>query len=417
MGYTLTEKVFARAAGKATANAGDELLVTPDYVLAYDFSMTTSMFFRQMKEFKVEKVADPQRFGIFIDHGVPSNSIADEALHQETRGWCDKNKVDIYDRKGIGHQVAAEEGYATPGALVMHHDGHISQLGAYGALAFGVRRNLIESFVRDQISMQEPHTVRVDITGIPRKGVMARDIFHHVVKVLGPASCNFNVVEFGGPVVEAMSVDGLQTITGLAMFLGAASAVVNPTGSVLALALHRARKQIEPCISDPDAHYTARHSIDVSDLEPIVVVPPNLHDTQPLSIYLGLALSSGYIGSCAGGRMEDLTVAAKILKGRKVAKGFALNVVPSSQVIMKEAAATGIIGDLIDAGAFVAGPTCDYCYGHQGALTAGQRVVSTGTLNTPGRMGSVDAEIYIANAATVAAAAIEGRLTRPEKYL
>ena len=170
MGYTLTEKVFARAAGKATANAGDELLVTPDYVLAYDFSMTTSMFFRQMKEFKVEKVADPQRFGIFIDHGVPSNSIADEALHQETRGWCDKNKVDIYDRKGIGHQVAAEEGYATPGALVMHHDGHISQLGAYGALAFGVRRNLIESFVRDQISMQVPHTVRVDITGIPRKG-------------------------------------------------------------------------------------------------------------------------------------------------------------------------------------------------------------------------------------------------------
>jgi 3-isopropylmalate/(R)-2-methylmalate dehydratase large subunit len=224
MGQTLAEKIFARAAGLERANAGDELMVRPDFVLAYDFSMTTTMFFRQMKEFKVDRVADPDRFGIFIDHFVPSNNAAAETMHEETRGWCDSNKVELFDRKGIGHQVAAEEGYATPGALVMHHDGHISQLGAYGALAFGVRRNLIESFVRDRVSMQVPETVRVDIEGTLGKGVMARDVFHHVVRTLGPSSCNFQVVEFGGSTIEAMSVDALQTITHPANFLGAPSA-------------------------------------------------------------------------------------------------------------------------------------------------------------------------------------------------
>lgn len=417
MGHTLVEKVFARAAGVPSASAGDELLVRPDFVLAYDFSMTTSMFFRQMKEFKVEKVADPERYGIFIDHFVPSNNAAAETLHEETRDWCGDNKVELHDRRGIGHQVAAEEGYATPGALVMHHDGHISQLGAYGALAFGVRRNLIESFVRDRISMQVPETVRIDVEGTLQKGVMARDVFHHLVKVLGPSSCNFKVVEFGGSTIEAMSIDGLQTITGLAMFLGAASAVVNPVGRILELALGRARKKIEPASSDRDARYAARHTVDVSQLQPIVVVPPHLHDTQPLQDHVGLALNSGYIGSCAGGRLEELEIAARILKGRKVHPGFSLNVVPSSQAIMKEAAARGIIGDLIDAGAFVAGPTCDFCYGYQGAVKAGQRVASTGTLNTPGRMGSVEAEIYLVNAATVAASAIEGRLALPQNYL
>ena len=417
MGYTLTEKIFARAAGLPALHAGDELMVRPDFVLAYDFSMTTTMFFLQMKEFKVDTVADPERFGIFIDHFVPSNNAAAEALHEETRGWCDTNKVDIFDRKGIGHQVAAEEGYATPGALVMHHDGHISQLGAYGALAFGVRRNLIESFVRDKVSMQVPETVRVDINGTLGKGVMARDVFHHLVRELGPSSCNFKVVEFGGTAIEAMSIDALQTMTGLAMFLGAASAVVNPTGKVLEIALARARKQIAPMVSDADAHYSARHTVNVDGLEPVVVVPPHLHDTQALKDHIGLPLNSGYIGSCAGGRIEELEIAARILRGRKVRKGFSLNVVPSSQIIMKEAAQRGFIADLIEAGAFVAGPTCDYCYGYQGALKAGQRVASTGTLNTPGRMGSVDAEIYLVNAATVAASAIEGCLALPQNYL
>ncbi|MGB3068296.1 MAG: aconitase family protein [Ottowia sp.] len=417
MGHTLTEKIFARAAGLPAVNAGDELMVRPDFVLAYDFSMTTTMFFRQMKEFKVDTVADPGRYGIFIDHFVPSNNAAAEALHEETRGWCDTNNVDIYDRKGIGHQVAAEEGYATPGALIMHHDGHISQLGAYGALAFGVRRHLIESFVRDKVSMQVPETVRVDVEGTLGKGVMARDVFHHIVRVLGPSSCNFKVVEFGGSAIEAMSVDALQTMTGLAMFLGAASAVVNPTGKVLAIALERARKQIEPMTSDPDARYSARHTINIDGLEPIVVVPPHLHDTQPLKNHVGLPLNSGYIGSCAGGRLEELEIAARVLRGRKVRKGFSLNVVPSSQVIMKQAAERGFIADLIEAGAFVAGPTCDFCYGYQGALKAGQRVASTGTLNTPGRMGSVDSEIYLVNAATVAASAIEGCLALPQPYL
>ena len=415
MGHTLTEKVFARAAGLAVVNAGDEVSVRPDFVLAYEYPMTTSMFFRQMRELGVLKVADPERYGIFVDHGTPSTA-ATGPLHEETRLWCIANNVQLHDRKGVSHQVAGEIGYAVPGGLVMHHDGHISQLGAFGTLAFGVRRNLIEAFVRDRMPMRVPHTVRIEIEGEPAPGVMARDIFHHLVRALGPSACSFHVVEFGGPTIERMSLDGLQTMCTLAMFLGAESAVVNPSRGTLDKALPRARKLISVARSDADAKYVARHRINIDGLEPIVVAPPHPHDTRSLRDFVGLPINAGYIGSCAGGRLEDIESAARILRGKRVATGVSLTVVPASQAVMNAAVDKGLISDLAAAGVQVPGLPWDYDYGYSAGLQAGQRMVATGTLNTRGRMGSVDAEIYIANAATVAASAMEGRLAFPVAF-
>ncbi len=418
MGMTITEKILARASGRARVSAGEDVMAKPDFVVAYDFPGYTDVIFRQMKEeFGIARVAEPERFALFIDHMVPAATPAEEELHIGTRTWAAENGVPLFERRGIGHQVAAEVGYAVPGAFVVHFDGHISQLGTFGTLAMGIRRNLLEAFVRERIAIRVPATVRLDVTGTLRKGVMERDLFHHIVRVLGPASCKFQVLEIGGPALEGLEVEGLQTITGLAMFTGAVTAIVNPSPRTLAIALPRARKALEPVASDPDCTYAARHSLDLDDLEPVVVVPPSPANTRPLREFLGTEVQAGYLGSCASGRLTDLRAAARVLKGRQVAPGFALHVIPTSQAIMAEAAREGLIETLVEAGAFVSSPSCDYCYGRIATMTAGQRAVSTGTLNVKGRMGSPDSEIYLCNAAAVAASAIEGRIADPRDYL
>lgn len=418
MGFTIAEKILARVSGKDGVRAGDEVMAKPDYVIAYDFPGYTDVYFRQMKEdFGIERVAEPDRYAIFIDHMVPATSPKEEELHIITRNWCADNNVPLYERRGIGHQVAAEVGYAVPGAFVVHFDGHISQLGTFGTLAMGVRHGLLEAFVRERISIKVPRTVRVNLTGTLQKGVMARDVFHHLVRTMGPSSCRFQVLELGGPALSQLSTEGLQTITGLAMFTGAITAIVNPDKERLDYALARARKKIEPVFSDPDASYSAVYEIDLDNLEPLVVIPPTPANSRNLSEYLGLEINAGYLGSCASGRLEDLRIAARILEGRQVKPGFQLNVVPTSQEIMAAAGREGLISTLAEAGAFVSSPSCDYCFGRIATMTEKQRAVSTGTLNVRGRMGSPDSEIYLCSAATVAASAIEGALADPRKYL
>jgi len=418
MGYTITEKILARCAGLPFVKAGDEIMAKPDFVLAYDFPGYTDVIFKQLKnDFGITKMAEPERFGIFIDHMVPAVSPAEEELHKGTREWTAINDVKLYERKGIGHQVSSEVGYATPGAFAVHFDGHVSQLGTFGTLAIGLRRNVLEAFAMDKVSIRVPQTTRVDLVGHLQRGVMARDVFHHIVRVLGPASCRFQVLEIGGPAVADMSNDALQTITGLAMFTGAVTAIVNPDARRLAYALPRARKKLDPVRSDDDATYAARHTIDLSTLEPIIVIPPSPANTRDLKDYLDLQVHSGYLGSCASGRIEDLRAAADVLRGRKVAEGFQLNVVPTSQEIMVAAAKEGLIEVFAEAGAFVSSPSCDYCFGRIATMAAGQRAVSTGTLNVRGRMGSPDSEIYLCNAAVLAASAIEGKIADPRPYL
>jgi 3-isopropylmalate/(R)-2-methylmalate dehydratase large subunit len=418
MGYTMTEKILARTAGLATVNAGDEVQVKPDFVLAYDFPGYTDRYFKEMEsEFQVIQVKEPERFGVLIDHMVPAITPDEEQFHKETRDWATRNGVEVFERRGIGHQVAAEVGYAVPGALAVHFDPHISQLGTFGTLALGIHRNMLEAYVQDTVSLRVPETVRVDFIGQLQPGVMARDVLNHLVKTLGPSACQFCVMELAGSGLASLSVEGLQTITGLAMFTGAISAIVAPDAVRLDYARSRSRKVLEPVYSDTDARYRAVHTIDLGTIEPLIVIPPSSAGTRDLTDYLGLDVHVGYLGSCASGRLEDLRIAAQILKGRTLAPGFSLYVVPTSQQIMATAAKEGLLTTLVEAGAFISSPSCDYCYGRIGTMNAGQRAVSTGTLNVRGRMGSSDSEIYLCSAAAVAAAAIEGKVADPRHYL
>ena len=418
MPSTITEKILARVSGQDIVRPGDEIKAKPDFVIAYDFPGYTDVIFRQMKEeFGIDRVADPDRFALFIDHMVPAVSPKEEDLHQITRDWGHQNNVPVYERRGIGHHVASELGYSVPGAFAVHFDGHISQMGTFGTLAIGLRKHLLEAFVKERIKIRVPETVRVNLNGRLRDGVMARDVFHHIVRVLGPSACRFQVLEIGGDALPHISLDGRQTINCLAMFTGAVTSIMNPDEDALGYVKDRARIDLDPVYSDPDASYAAVHDIEISDLEPVVVVPPRPSNTRNLVEHEGTEVHVGYLGSCASGRIEDLEVAARILRGREIKNGFQLNIVPTSQEIMEQAAKKGLLTDLIASGAYVASSSCDYCFGRAGVMTAGQRAVSTGTLNVRGRMGSPDSEIFIMNAAAVAASALEGKITDPRKYL
>ncbi len=419
MGFTITEKILARAAGKKAVMAGEEILARPDFVHSYDFPGYTDTFFREMREeFGLSSPPAPGRFALFIDHMVPPHSPTEEDLHMVTRRWSAENRVPLFERMGIGHQVAAEVGYAVPGAFLVHFDGHVSQLGAFGMLALGLRRNVLEAYVRERISLQVPATTKVILGGRLPLGVMARDVFHHILGQLGPSFSRFQVLELDGPVVAEMTLGERQTVCGLAMFTGASTAVVNPDEkSLTQTAALGKRLDVPVMMSDTDANYSAVHEIDLSFAEPLVAAPPHPANIKPVAEVVGLEVHVGYVGSCVSGRIEDLRIAAKILRGRRVREGFQLNVVPTSRLIMAEAAKEGLLTTLLEAGAFISSPSCDYCFGHIATMTAGQRAISTGTLNVPGRMGSPDSEIYLGSAATVAAAAVAGRIEDPRSYL
>jgi 3-isopropylmalate/(R)-2-methylmalate dehydratase large subunit len=418
MGLTIAEKILARAAGKEKVTAGDEIMARPDFVHSYDFPGYTDAFFREMKhEFHLDSPPAPERFALFIDHMVPPHSPKEEDLHYITRRWAEEQKIPLFERLGIGHQVAAEVGYAVPGAFLVHFDGHVSQLGAFGMLALGLRRNILEAYVRERISLQVPATTQVILTGQLPDGAMARDVFHFVLKQLGPSFCRFQVLEFDGPAMATMSLSDRQTICGLAMFTGASTAIVNPDEKSLSQAeASGPRLELSPVRSDPDAQYAAVHRLDLTSLEPLVAAPPHPANIKSVAEVAGMEVQVGYIGSCVSGRLEDLRAAAKILQGRKVKDGFQLNIIPTSRRIMTEAAMEGILSSLLEAGAFISSPSCDYCFGHIATMTAGQRAISTGTLNVPGRMGSPDSEIYLASASSVAAAAVEGCIVDPRSY-
>jgi 3-isopropylmalate/(R)-2-methylmalate dehydratase large subunit len=418
MPSTMTEKILARAAGLAQVRPGQEITARPDFVIAYDFPGYTDVFFKETREeFGIDKVSSPERFVLFIDHMVPAAAPKEEELHRVTRACGKAQGVPVVEREGIGHQVSAELGYAVPGAFVVHFDGHVSQLGAFGTYAFGARKGVLESFVTETLTLTVPATVKVELTGTLQPGVMARDVFHHMVRVMGAASCRFMAVELCGPVIDAMSIEGRQTMCGQAMFLGASTMLIAPDAKTLAYAEGRSRIALEPVYPDADAVYERVVTIDVTALAPIVVVPPSPANTRDLSEYVGLEVHTGYLGSCASGRLEDLRAAADVLRGRRIQPGFQLHVVPTSREIMAQAAREGLITTLVEAGAFISSPSCDYCYGRIATMADGQRAVSTGTLNTPGRMGSVDSEIYLCNAAVVAASALEGRIADPRPYL
>lgn len=420
MGQTITQKILARVAEEKSVEAGENHFVKPDYMVAYDFPGYTDRFFKQMKDdFQITQVADPDRYVLFIDHLLTNKDAKEQEVHQVTRDWARANGVNLHEGDGIGHQVAAELGYATPGSFLIHFDGHISSLGAFGALGMGVRRDLLEGWITGGIYLDVPASTRFHLDGTFAPGVESRDLIHHIISRIGADGAAFQVMEYTGPGAESMPLGHRQSLCGMAMFAGGVSAIFNPDDLSLEYSRKVARKEFEPLYSDPDATWTARYDINLDDLSPQVVLPGSARaaNTQDISAVEGESLTRAFIGSCASGRIEDIRSAADVLRGKKVADHIELNVVPTSRRIYEQAEQEGLLQTLRDAGAHVVESSCDFCFGYAKPLTEGEKCISTGVLNISGRMGSSRSEIYMGSAATVAASALAGHIADPRNVV
>ncbi len=413
MGYTMTEKILGRASDQETVRAGENHPVQPARMIAYDFPGYTDVMFRQMREdFGITELKDPSRYIVFIDHMLTKRNEKETEVHQVTRDWCEFYGIELHEGRGIGHQLTAELGLAIPGEFLVHFDGHISGIGAFGALGWGIRRDLIEAWVTGQVFVDIPATTRFDLVGEFPPGVDSRDLVHTIIDMVGADGCAHQVMEFGGPGARSMAIDHRQGLCGMAMFTGAVSAIFEPDEMSLAYANNVARRSFDPVYPDADATYAARYEIDLATLTPRVVLPGSARavNTKTAQELAGTPITKAFIGSCASGRIEDLRAAALVLDGRKVAPGVELNVVPTSQKVYEQAENEGILDVLRAAGAHINISSCDFCFGYQKPLQPGENCISTGVLNISGRMGSPDANIYMGSPYTVAASALTGTI-------
>jgi 3-isopropylmalate/(R)-2-methylmalate dehydratase large subunit len=420
MGFTITEKIMGRAAGVNSISAGTNAQFRPDYMIAYDFPGYTDIMFQQMQDdFGIVKVLDPERYVLFIDHMTTRSNDREQQVHDVTREWGARNGVAVHEGLGIGHQLTAELGYALPGKFLVHFDGHVSGVGAFGALGWGVRKDLLEAWVSGGVYLDVPASTRFWLDGTFQPGVDNRDLLHSIISTIGADGCAHQVMEYGGPGAQTMSIDRRQGLCAMAMFTGAVSAIFNPDELSLEYSSRVARTDYDPLYSDPDAQYVSTVNVNLSDLSPQVVMPGSAKasNTKSVGDLAGTPVQHAYIGSCASGRIEEIRAAASILKGKKIATGLRLNVVPTSESIYQQAAKEGLLDILTEAGAHVAKSSCDFCFGYAAPLQDGDKCISTGVLNISGRMGSVDAEIYMASAYTVAASALAGRIVDPREVV
>ncbi|MGX6447964.1 3-isopropylmalate dehydratase large subunit [Patulibacter sp. S7RM1-6] len=420
MGSTITEKILARTAGLDAVRAGEHRPFRPDYMVAYDFPGYTDVMFRQMhEEFGLERFAEPERYLLFIDHMLSRGDAREDEVHDTTRTWAARFGATLHEGVGIGHQATAELGYARPGTFLVHFDGHISGLGAFGALGWGIRRDLLESWVTGQVHLDVPASSRVRLHGAFAPGVDSRDLVHRLIADHGADGFTGQVIEYCGPGAEAMPIDQRQALCGMAMFTGAVSSVFDPDERAIAYARRVTDAPFEPVHADADAAYVLDVAVDLDALEPQVVLPGSARaaNTRDIADVAGTPVDRAFIGSCASGRIEDLRAAAALLEGRRVHEDVALHVVPTSKEIEAQARAEGLLDRLAAAGAHVHRSSCDFCFGYAHPLQDGERCVSTGVLNVSGRMGSTGAEIYMGSPYTVAAAALAGRIVDPREVL
>lgn len=421
MGKTIVEKILARAAGKSEVSPGDYIEVSSRCPLTMGAGLGRGP--TQLRATGLNKVFNPRMVCIVDGHtGATASHQAGENRRQ-SREWAKQVGIppeNIYDigRGGIEHVVAADHAWGLPGEVVFQViNGHTATLGALGCFAVTLSYGSGAYLLTGKTWVRVPHTVKVVLTGTVPHGVLARDIFEYVLRQIGPAGAAGAVLEWTGPVVEQMDMDGRFTLCCNALFTGAWTAIINPDQKTLDYVRQRTRETFDPLYSDPDAHYLKVFQFDVSNLAPQVVPPPKRHTAQPVGELEGKPINRAFIGSCANGWLDDLRVAARILKGHRLHPEVILNITPGSVAILKQALKEGLIETFVDAGCVVPTPNCGMCWGANTPLAAGDICISTGTCNYPGRMGSKDAEIYIASPATVAASALEGRITDPRKYL
>jgi homoaconitate hydratase family protein len=413
MPQTFAEKVFSRKAGRPVA-AGEIVVLSPDRLLSHDNTAAIAATFGKMG---APRVAAPDKVVIILDHCVPAATEKYAQNHVDVRNFVASQGIEYFFDvgEGICHQVFAEKGFALPGELVLGADSHTTSHGAFGAFAAGIgRTELAALFAVDELWLMCPTSLRVEVEGEFGADVSAKDLILYIIGDVGADGALYQSVEFAGPTVEAMSVSGRMTLCNMAAEMGAKNGYVAPDDATRAFLAGRARRDFEEVFPDEDAAYERTLTYDACALEPQVALPHTVDNVAPVSEAAGTKVDQVVIGTCTNGRVEDLVVAADILRNRKVAPGVRVLVFPASRDVYLEATGIGALTTLAQAGAIIMNPGCGPCLGaHEGILAAGEVCLSTANRNFRGRMGSAEAEVYLCSPATAAASALAGHIKDP----
>lgn len=415
MGETFAQKALARASGETGLQPG---AIVDAYPHLYMSHTATWRCIQTLKRFNTTKLYDKSRIAMVMDHLSPARTAKIAGDHVLSRNFAQEMGIEkFYDvNAGIAHLVLMENGHVLPGDLIIGTDSHSTIYGALGAFGTGVGfSEITATWVTGKLWMKVPESIKVNITGTLSSGTYAKDVMLKLIGDLSIDGATYCSVEFHGSWVEESTVSERMTMCNLSMEMGAKNAVVLPDA--------RTREYLRgvgvpddgytELHPDPDASYQRVVDIDASDLEPQIAKPDTVDNVSPISEVAGTKVDQVFIGSCANAKIDDLEIAASILKGQQVAHGTRLLITPGSREITREATERGFMTTFLEAGALITNPGCGACAGDGGVMADGEVTLSTANRNYKGRMGSYDAGIYLSSPATAAASAITGVITDP----
>ncbi len=417
MGKTIAEKLLSRAAGK-DVSAGDIVVASIDLAMTHDGSGHLAI--RAMKSMGGERVWDPSKVKIVIDHVAPSAFDRTSDIHNELREFAHQQEVQLYDvGSGICHQLMIED-HVCPGMLAVATDSHTCSYGALGAFGTGIGATEMGAVLMlGKLWFMVPETIKIVLSGSPPPLTLPKDIVLFVAGEVGVDGATYRAIEYEGDAVREMSVSGRITLCNMAVEMGAKTGFVSTDEKTREYLAKVGREScFQEVTPDPDAEYHDVIELEVDGLEPVVACPSQVDNVRAVAEVDDVEVNQVFIGSCTNGRLEDLLIAAQILDGKRVHPSVRAIVIPASRRVFLEALKLRVIEKLAKAGCVIAPPGCGPCAGaHMGVLGKGEVCVSTSNRNFVGRMGSPDAKVYLASPATAAASALTGRITDPREVL
>ncbi len=410
MGKTLSEKILGKKVNKDVV-AGEIVEVEPDVAMSHDNTAAISKSFYKIG---VDKVFDPQKHVIILDHCTPAANSKFAQNHKDIREFVTKQNIkNFYDiQHGVCHQVIHEKGHIYPGALVVGSDSHSTSYGAFGAFSCGIGRSeMAVIMARGKIWLKVPETIKIYVKGKFPKGISSKDLMLQIAREIRADGALYKAIEFCGPTIDNMSVASRFVLANMAVEIGAKAGYMIPNQATLDYLKKHTSRPYEIIESDPDATFEKTYTFDVSNLEPMVAKPHTVDNVSPISEVAGTKIDQVFFGSCTNGRIEDFQVVSDVVKGKKIHPGVRMLVFPASNTIYMEALKQGFIQNLMEAGAVIMNPGCGPCMGnHEGILADNEVCVATSNRNFKGRLGNKNSEVFLASPRTAAECAIAGKI-------
>ena len=417
---TITEKILARHAGKKEVSPGELINAKVDIALGND--ITAPIAINEFKRIGAKKVFNRNKVVLVPDHFTPNKDIKSATQVKMLRDFAVEQKLTHYYEGGdvgVEHALLPEKGVVVPGDLVIGADSHTCTYGALGAFSTGVgSTDLAAAMITGELWFKVPESMKFVFKGKLRKWVSGKDLILRIIGDIGVDGALYRAMEFTGRPIETLSIESRMAMCNMAIEAGAKSGIIAPDAITKAYVEKRAERPYKFYASDKDAAYSEVREYDCAEIEPQVACPHLPENTKNVSDVKNVKIDQVVIGSCTNGRLEDLAVAARILKGKKIAKLVRLIVIPATPFIYNEAMKKGYFDIFLKAGGIISPPTCGPCLGgHMGILAAGERAVATTNRNFVGRMGDVKSEVYLANPAVAAASAVKGKIAHPDEVV